>query len=49
MKRDPKFKTEADLCTAFCAAARDEGWVPYAETEGWDILLVHPGDGTQEV
>lgn len=47
MKREPSFKTEADMCTAFLAwLTRYPGWTPYAETEGWDILLAH-ADGTQ--
>lgn len=46
MKREPKYKTEADLCTAFNAWARKEGWIPYPETGGWDVLLV-AADGTQ--
>lgn len=47
MKREPQFKTEADLCTAFQAwVALFDGWTCYAETEGWDILLAH-ADGTQ--
>jgi hypothetical protein len=41
-----RFKTEADLCAAFlgCVGA---AWVPYAETAGWDILLVRRSDGVQ--
>jgi hypothetical protein len=46
MKTPPFFATESALCAAFMAWARQQGWVPYAETDGWDILLVHP-DGTQ--
>lgn len=47
MKRArPTFETEADLCAAFSEQAIAQGWTPYPETEGWDILLVHP-DGTQ--
>jgi len=34
------------MCTAFCAWAKPQGWTPYAETAGWDVLLVAP-DGTQ--
>lgn len=44
MKAKP-FATEADLCTAFIAVI-PKGWTAYAETGGWDILLVHD-DGTQ--
>jgi hypothetical protein len=57
VKRAPKFNTEADLCAAFIAWAKGEAgrhsygvqcpaWTPYAETAGWDILLVGT-DGTQ--
>lgn len=46
MKREPTFKTEAELCAAYIEWVIAHGWTPYAETEGWDILLAHP-DGTQ--
>lgn len=46
MKREPEFASEADLCAAFIAWASAQGWTAYAETEGWDILLVG-SDGTQ--
>ena len=39
------FTTEAELCAAFIAALPTD-WTSYAETQGWDILLVHD-DGTQ--
>jgi hypothetical protein len=42
----PTFATEADLCAAFIARLGD-GWVAYAETEGWDILLARRSDGCQ--
>lgn len=41
-----KYATEAALCEAFIAALPD-GWVAYAETAGWDILLVRAEDGLQ--
>jgi hypothetical protein len=44
------FRTEADLCKAFLAAIeRDYAgkWLTYAETAGWDILLVRLKDGFQ--
>ena len=40
------FATEADLCARFLAAL-DKGWTAYAETAGWDILLVRDADGFQ--
>lgn len=54
---EPKFATEADLCAAFIAWVQGSAgefnhgiqcpkWTPYAETAGWDILLVG-ADGTQ--
>lgn len=51
MATKPKtaFASEAELCAAFISDVdRDYGgrWKAYAETEGWDILLVHR-DGTQ--
>ncbi len=44
----PEFKTEAELCAAFIdwLKRKHSEWTAYAETEGWDILLVH-ADGTQ--
>jgi len=42
------FATEAALCAAFIAdATRDGKWTAYAETGGFDILLVRPKDGLQ--
>jgi hypothetical protein len=41
-----KFDTEAELCAAFIKWAEKQGWKSYAETAGWDILLV-AADGTQ--
>jgi hypothetical protein len=40
------FASEVALCAAFIAALPD-GWTAYAETEGWDILLVRTADGFQ--
>ena len=40
------FATEAALCAAFIAAIGPD-WVAYAETAGWDILLVRKMDGFQ--
>lgn len=41
------FPTEAALCAAFIAAIDKRAWTPYAETAGWDILLVRKVDGFQ--
>lgn len=47
MKREPLFKTEADMCLSFSDYLKKyPEWTPYNETAGWDILLVH-ADGTQ--
>lgn len=57
MKRTVKYETEAALCADFLGwVARSAGervygrvtpaWTAYAETAGWDVLLVAP-DGTQ--
>ena len=47
MKKPKDFATEADLCAAFIASIDSEKWTPYAETAGWDILLVRRLDGFQ--
>lgn len=41
------FPTEAALCAAFIGAVDKRSWVAYAETAGWDILLVRKTDGFQ--
>lgn len=57
MKKEPRYATEADLCADFIKWVQTTGgksdrgqkvpvWTPYAETAGWDILLVAE-DGTQ--
>jgi hypothetical protein len=46
MKKQKPFATEVDLCAAFLAAL-PAGWTAYAETAGWDILLVRDADGFQ--
>ena len=40
------YSNEAELCERFAAVAREDGWKVYAETGGWDVLLVGP-DGVQ--
>lgn len=45
-KKVKPFPTEADLCAAFIDALPPE-WTAYAETAGWDILLVRRSDGFQ--
>lgn len=47
MKRVKPFNTEAELCEAFCVWARSDGMLVYAETAGWDIVLVHPTEHWQ--
>lgn len=48
MKATKPFATEADMCARFlCAVEKKGGWTPYAETAGWDILLVRNSDGFQ--
>lgn len=46
MKRAKPFAMETDLCAHFIAAIKDD-WTAYAETGGWDILLVRKADGFQ--
>jgi hypothetical protein len=43
------FAKETDLCAAFLeeVARREKGWVAYAETCGFDIVLVRVSDGAQ--
>ncbi len=41
-RRAPLFTKESDLCAAFIAWAKPHGWTAYAETAGWDIVLVRP-------
>lgn len=46
----PKFRTEAELCERFIAAARQSQqhtWKVYPETSGWDVLLGRASDGFQ--
>jgi len=48
VKRKQKiYATEAELCSAFIAHHEARGFVAYAETEGFDILLVRKSDGVQ--
>lgn len=46
MRKPKQFATEVALCEEFLSALPD-GWTPYAETAGWDILLVRADDGLQ--
>lgn len=46
MRTEPKFATEQDLCAAFTEHCRKEGLTVYAETAGFDLLVVYP-DGRQ--
>lgn len=41
------YETEAELCADFIAYAKNQGWVAYAETGGYDIVLASKIDGTQ--
>lgn len=43
----PKYASEAELCAQFIEYASSVGWVSYAETAGWDVLLVRKTDGYQ--
>lgn len=45
-KAPKAFASEVELCSAFIAAL-PKGWTPYAESCGWDILLVRDADGLQ--
>lgn len=47
-KKAPTYATEAELCNAFLEeVAKENMWTAYAETQGWDILLVRKTDGFQ--
>lgn len=46
MPKEKTFATEAALCAAFIESLPDK-WIAYAETAGWDILLVRKADGFQ--
>jgi hypothetical protein len=46
LKKAKLFASEVELCAAFLAAIPKD-WTAYAETEGWDILLVRNHDGFQ--
>lgn len=43
----PGWASEQAMVADFTAWAIHSGWVAYAETEGWDILLVRPSDDFQ--
>ena len=45
-RREKKFETEEALCAAFAMWAQEEGFTVFAETAGWDMLLV-ADDGLQ--
>lgn len=47
MTREASFATEREMCAAFIAAIDKRIWIPYPETQGWDILLVRKTDGFQ--
>jgi hypothetical protein len=47
-KQEPEFKTEAELCAAFIGVIKTiGGWAVYAETGGFDLVLVRGSDGYQ--
>src|SRR5574337_326374 len=46
MRKQDEFKTEAELCADFTVHAKKCGATVYAETHGWDLLVVNP-DGVQ--
>lgn len=47
MKTEKPFPNEAALCAAFIESVDDHKWTAYAETAGWDILMVRKADGFQ--
>lgn len=46
-RREPMPAREAELCERFAAAARHQGWEPYPEVGGWDLVLVWRGEPTR--
>lgn len=46
VKAEKPFETEAAMCARFISKL-PQGWTAYAETAGWDILLVRNCDGFQ--
>lgn len=46
-RKKKSFETEAALCFDFISCLKGKPWTPYAETAGFDILLVHDVSGTQ--
>lgn len=42
-----KFAKETDLCAAFLEGVDQRLWTAYAETAGWDLLMVRKADGFQ--
>jgi hypothetical protein len=47
VKKQPAYASEVALCAAFLAAVDKQKWTAYAESLGWDILLVRNRDGFQ--
>lgn len=47
VKKNVPYPTEVALCGAFIERVDKREWTPYAETGGWDILLVRKLDGFQ--
>lgn len=46
-QKPPKYATEAAMCAEFLALVETRYWTAYAETAGFDILLVRKLDGLQ--
>lgn len=46
-KSSRPFASEAEMCARFISAVDTEQWTVFAETAGWDILLVRKADGFQ--
>lgn len=44
---EPMPEREAELCEKFAEAAREQGWIVYPETAGWDLVLVWGREGTE--
>lgn len=46
-RQEPLYASEAAMCAQFIADINAKEWTAYAETAGWDILLVRRVDGFQ--
>lgn len=46
-RRTVSYASETALCEVLRAHVLEDGWSPYPETSGWDLLVVREADGLQ--